>query len=410
MTQEELASGVVSVSYLSKIEHNNAEANQEAIVQLCKKLNINPVQMKDQATIALCHQWYRELLQQDYQQATETYAVLTIDMEKIIDADLFWTTEIHRLYYYLLTKQNSKARKQFQYLDRHSYDFKGMERYYWFKFSGYYFYQIDLSYLQANERLKKAEQAISQSINQYQEELYDLYFLIALVSNDLYFTYHTMVYAEKALAYYRSIYQLNRCAICHILIGKAHKRMNEYQQAEKSFQLALKIAGERNDYTTLAASNLALGNLYKKTAQSTKAINYYHRSYQIAKNHAPEQILQAILHLMKEYLHQQDLSQAKVWHEKATQFFQENDQPSSLHFYETKVYGFIIHGLDHHFESLMVKQVLPFLKQRSLYTEYSWSVHLLAKYYYQNRRYKLAADHFQEAYQAMASLRLKDNL
>ncbi|CQR46082.1 Transcriptional activator NprA [Paraliobacillus sp. PM-2] len=410
MTQEELASGVVSVSYLSKIEHDSAEANPEAIQKLCEKLNINPVRMRDDAIQHLSDQWHKELLQQDIAKAKDTYLLLKEEMEKIIDAELYWVTELHRLYYYVLSKQYEKAIEMCCFLEQHQEKFNELEQYYWYKFSGYYYYIVDLSYLKAYGQLRRAEEVINVEIANYNEEIHDLYFLIANVSTKVYFTYHTMVYIEKALEFYRNNYQLKRCAECQIIKGIAYTRMNEMAKAKKSFHLAFSILNKYNNNAVLASCNRELGDLYNRNGEPTKAVTYFEKAYQIAKDKEQVEQLKAMLCLVKIYVDRKELEQAKQWYEEAMSFLQIAKDLPINYVYELKTYYYLIYGFDQTFEVLMEKTVLPFLKQKEQCKQYSRYKLLLGDYYYENRKYKLAASCYKKAHESVNHIQIKDNL
>ncbi|MFB1049725.1 helix-turn-helix domain-containing protein [Paraliobacillus sp. JSM ZJ581] len=411
MTQEELASGVVSVSYLSKIEHDNAEANSEAIQQLCKKLNINPVRTHDEKIYQLSDQWHKELLLGDIEKAHHTYQLLKDDMEKVIDADLYWLTDLHRLYYYVISKQYEKATSVYRILKQYHYKFNEVEKYYWYKFSGCYFFDVELSFLKAYGQLRRAEEVISLQLKNYNEEIHDLYFRIAKLSTKVYFTYHTMVYVKKTLEFYRNTYQLRRCAECQMIKGVAYTRMNEMEKAKNSFQLAFSILDRYKDDAVLASCNRELGELYNRNNETDKAILYFKKSYQVAKGNEYVEQFRAMLCLVKIYVDQKQLEQAKQWYEEATSFAEMIEHVLPINYvYELKAYYYLIYGFDQTFEVLMEKTVLPFLKQKEQYKQYSRYMLLMGDYYYENRKYKLSASCYKQAHESINHIKMKDNL
>ncbi|WP_079710512.1 helix-turn-helix domain-containing protein [Paraliobacillus ryukyuensis] len=410
MTQEELATDIVSVSYLSKIEHGTAEANRQVINKLCDKLNITPFRMKDNIVIDLCKRWYKEILFEETDKALATFDILHHDIEKIIDADLHWISELHRLQYNILLEDYEEATKIFDFLKQYVDRFRHVEKYYWYKFSGCFYYMVDSSYMKAYGQFKRAEQLIDQEIAHYQQELHDLYYYIAKVSTSLYFTYHTMIYIEKALTYFRNTYQLKRCACSQVIKGIAYKRMNEVKQAEHSLELAMSIIDENNDAAVIAMGNRHLGELYQKSGQPTKALDYFHYSYQVAQENGKEEQLRTILGFIKVYIEKRDLEQAKSWYEKAENLIQEMNRPPMLVVFEIKTYYYLIYGYDRTFEELLEKEILPFLEQKELYKEYAQYMNMLGDYYYENRKYKIASQLYQNAFRAITSIQIKDNL
>lgn len=408
MTQEELANGVVSVSYLSKIEHNTAEPNHKAIKLLCDKLEIKPVCIKDEEIPLLCQKWFAELLYGNLATAHGTFQQINAEFEKVIDADLYWLVELHTLKFYLLTNQVEKAKLKYQCLDQNKHVFKGLEIYYWYKFSAC-FHVEKSAYNVAFEQFKQAEQLIKIEMHHYQYEIHDLYYQIAKVGTNLYFTYHAMLYAEKALEFYRSNYLLKHCAECHILTGIGYKRMNEIEESINSFQLAMTIAKEQQEHRLLAECHQHLGLLYKKSNQLRKALTYFHSSYQFVENTLTQEELAAAISIMKEYVDQNELEKAKDWYQKALIIIKKMQPYESLLAQEIKVYKYLIFGFTPSFEELMQKEVLPFLKDKQLYIEFATYLKITGEYFYRSRKYKIAADYYLEAFQAIEQIRRKDN-
>ncbi|WP_112182284.1 MULTISPECIES: helix-turn-helix domain-containing protein [Paraliobacillus] len=408
MTQEELANGIVSVSYLSKIEHNTAAPNIEAIKLICDKLQIKPVCTDDEQILIVCNRWFTELLYGNLATAHKTYQQISEEFEKVIDSDLYCLVELHTLQFYLLTNQIENAKIQYEKLARYEHSLSELEFYYWNKFSGC-FHIENSAYSLGLEKFQNAEKLIKSEIHNYQYELHDLYYRIAKVTTDLYFTYHAMTYANKALKYYRNNYLLKNCAKCHILTGIGYQRMREIEKSKKSFQLAITIADEQDEQGLLAECQHYLGVLYKRKLQPVQALHCFNQSYQLVKNTLSQEELVATINLMKEYVDQNDLDQAIIWYERAVNMAKKMKTNKSVLVYEIKVYKYLIYGFTPSFETLMQKEVLPFLKERELYIEYGLYLKKMGEYYYKERKYKVAADYFEEAFQSVDQIRRKDS-
>lgn len=408
MTQEELANGIVSVSYLSKIEHNTAAPNMSAIKQICDKLQIKPVCTDDEQILIICKRWFTELLYGRLATAHETYQLIGEEFEKVIDSDLYCLVELHMLQFYLLTNQIEKAKIQHEKLKKYQSMFTELESYYWYKFSAC-FHIENSAYILGLEQFQEAEKLVKSELYNYQHELHDLYYRIAKVTSDLYFTYHAMIYANKALKYYRNNYLLKDCAKCHILIGIGHQRMNEIDESMQSFQLAITIASEQEEKGLLSECQQHIGVLYKRKLQPTQALDCFHQSYQLVKNTLSQEELVAVISLMKEYVDQNDFDQAIIWYNKAAVIAKKMRPNESFLVYEIKVYKYLIYGFTPSFEMLMLKEVLPFLKERERHMEYGTYLKSMGEYYYNERKYKVAADYFNEAFRSIAYVRQKDN-
>src|SRR5699024_1449718 len=83
MTQDELASGIVSMSYLSKIENQRAEASPEVISLLCTRLGIEIDNEKDFDIKDKCEEWYAMLFEvNDKEEIIKCYKELNELLER----------------------------------------------------------------------------------------------------------------------------------------------------------------------------------------------------------------------------------------------------------------------------------------------------------------------------------------
>ncbi|PXW92118.1 helix-turn-helix protein [Streptohalobacillus salinus] len=408
LTQEELAEGIVSVSYLSKIERNSADPNPTAVKQLCERLNINPERVIDDNIAELVNQWTDQLLSRNLAMSHDTYQKIERNIEKVIDADLFWLVELHTLYYFILTDQRKLAERKFKFLEQDTQKFSKEEFYFWLKFSSHFYYML-ASYEQAFNGFIKAEKLFSRVFEDQDEEYYDLVFQVAKTASLLHYTYHSTMYADRALDYYRENYKLGRAAKCHILKGTNFKRMREMDEALHHFETSQDLAERLKDKTILYLVYEAMGELFYDQHLTTQALDYYMRSYDIVKHSYTLHELKAILGLIKTEIQLGELEQAAGWHEKGLIIIEETADLAPRYVYQLRVLYFVIHGYDKAFETLLQKEVLPYFKARSLHLPYAAYLKLLADYYYSQRKYKQSAEYYNEAHKALNDIRTFDN-
>lgn len=408
LTQEELAQGIVSVSYLSKIERDAADPNQEAVIKLCERLGISPEKVVDENITNQVMRWISSLLLRDLELAHELYQDIEANIEKVIDADLFLLVKLHTLYYFVLTKQQDRAKQKLKKLKQEQKHFNEKETYYWLKFKAHYDY-FESSYEKAFLHFQEAEKLFDDVFKHDEEEYYDLIYHIAKTATVLHYSYHASIYAERSLVYYRNNYRLDRAAKCHILKGINFKRIREMDEALKQFELAEGLGQRLNNQVILFYVYDAIGELFHDLKMSSQAIKYYGRGYEMVKQQANVQELKAMLGLLKTYIQNDQKEEAKNWLQKAEELIKDGKNLQPRYVYQVKVLRYSLFGYTKQFETFLVKEVIPYFKKRKLYIAYAGYVRLLGDYYYNNRKYKLAAEYFAEAHQAMVDVKHSDN-
>ncbi|SET57775.1 Helix-turn-helix [Oceanobacillus limi] len=397
MTQKELSKGIVSVSYLSKLEGGKIEPTKEIKELLCFKLKIDRNIVESDQLRNLCENWIKLVLERKKLEATKVFREISKDIDHVANTNLLNLFEINKLFYYLLTNNQLEIEKQFQLLRDLSTEFSGKERYYWLKAKGSYHYE-KLTFKEALISYQEAERTIDlEQVYYPDEEKNDLYYAIALASSKLRNSYLSMVYAQKALAYYQSIYKLQRCARCHVLLGINYQRINEFDKSYRCYQQAASIAKNINDKVLLSVCNQNIGYLFSGKNNFSLAIEHFHKSYQLRESDLAIKRIVPVSSIMKEYYKKGDHRAAETWLEKGLDLTKSLDPSVSLHIYEFKVYAHLIRGFNQSFVHLITREVLPFLDKKQLIHEKPFYLETLADYYFHDRKYKLAATNYQAA-------------
>lgn len=397
MTQSDLAEGIISISYLSKIENGRTKAPSDILNLLSERLNINPTSQDNELVYELCEKWIKSILRREIEKSKILYQEIIINRDNITHTPLLNIIGINKLQYFILTKQKSEANNHFSVFKKAANKFDETELYYWLKVSGNYFFSKG-SYKKAYELYLKAEKHLNSGVFYLEEEKSDLFYMIANTSSKLRILHHVEVYANRALDHYQANYQLERCAECHILLGIYYQRINEIDKSVESFQLANTIAQKIGNDVIIYTSFQNVGNTYSVLNKTDEAIQFYTRSFELRSSSLPVKQIIPVSSLMKEYYKIGDLISAKQWLEIGLELSQDLNPSDSVYVYEFLVYKHLIGGIERNaFEALILKQVLPFLEEQKLYNEMYIYLKILAKYYNANRRYKLAAHYFEYA-------------
>ncbi|MDL4841188.1 helix-turn-helix domain-containing protein [Aquibacillus rhizosphaerae] len=393
MTQEKLAQGIISVSYLSKIESDNARPSSEIIAKICKRLNLDPNKTQEDHTLNLCTTWFATILEANVDKANQLYKEIENSVEMILDAGLIKLVEIHMLHYYILTNNRDFADKQFVCLKDESSSFNTIEHYYWLKFCGnYYFSRV--SYHKAFTFYRQAEKIFDRNLYSTQAEENDLYYLLSITASNIHQTFFTLVYAGKALEYYQKQQFKKRTAQCHILLGLSYYRAKEFDKAIENYKLAYKLANTMGDDPLLATCHHNLGTLYSSLDDSERAINYYLMSLKLRDENSKSDVLIPISSLMTENYKIGNIKNAKKWLEKGLILVKDLTPSETSLVYEIEVYNHLINGYGESFDKLLLNKVLPFLEEKQLLNEKFEYITILANYYFETRKYKLASIYY----------------
>src|SRR5690625_1002814 len=229
MTQEDLSKGIVSMSYLSKIENERTVASPEVIRMLCTRLGIQLNSKREAVIQKKCKKWYKLLYE-----VTDKEEIIKRHQEirKLVSTTYsysFVMFEIHRIRYFLVLREYSKALQQINKLNEISSTFDTLQQYYWFKFKGNYS-SLKNESNEAIRLYKKAENLFSQ-LDLSEDEKADLQYTIAVTYSKLRNTLESIKYAEKALDTFMKKYNFIRCAECHIILGIAYRRIKMYEKS-----------------------------------------------------------------------------------------------------------------------------------------------------------------------------------
>ncbi|WP_456274525.1 tetratricopeptide repeat protein [Bacillus sp. AK031] len=393
LTQEELATGILSVSYLSKIENNQTAASSEVIELLCNRLGIALFQENDDVLLQAFSDWNKALLRNDCERAGHLYEKVSHHINQIEDISLLNSYHILMIRYHLLLKDYESPWKIIRTLEKNYKDLSDKHRFYFHKFTGNFCYTQG-NYEEASNHLKEAEHYFVLGSITNNEEKADLFYLKSLTLVQLRKHALAIHYSEESLALYQSLYHNKRCAEIHLLLGVCYRRIQNTQEAISHYEWANEISMSI-DYALLRGNvEQNLGFLKGMENRTEEAISHYLKSLEF-KSANQNSKLTTMLALVKEYYKLKDFDEVKEWLVEGIQLA--IGQSNQEKYYEFKIYEFAVDQLDEDFEQFMKSEALPFFEK-------SGNPHLLAQYskflgnYYQGiRKYKYAAHYLTKA-------------
>ncbi|MGM0845229.1 MAG: tetratricopeptide repeat protein [Bacillota bacterium] len=393
LTQEELATGILSVSYLSKIENNQTTASAEVLELLCKRLGISMLQENDETLVKTFSEWNRALLKNDRKEALRLYEVISPHISEIDDITLLNNFHILKIRYSILLKDFEGSQDLISALQKSYKNLTEKQRFYFHKFTGNFQY-TRRKYEEANHHLKEAEHYFVLGSIMNNEEKADLYYLKSLTYVQL--RKHTLAvhYSEESLALYQSLYNNKRCAEIHLLLGVCYRRTHNINEAITHYEWANEIS-KNIEYTLLRGKvEQNLGCLKSMDNKPEEAIPHFLKSLQF-KHDEPESKLTTILALVKEYYKLKRVEEVRGWLQEGIQLSQSLRDKEK--YYELRIYKYAVEKLDEDFECFMRDEALPFFESTGnphLLAHYS---KFLGNYYQEIRKYKYAAHYLTKA-------------
>lgn len=399
MTQEELSEGIVSLSYLSKIENKKTKASPEIIQLLCNRLEIELTEKLDIEIEEKCQEWYGMLYDRfDKQKISVIYEELQQLLGRSIN-DQTLMFEIHKIRYYCIMRDLKKALCKINELHEMANSFNPIHKYYWHKFQGNY-YSFKTYHHQAMQHYKLAEETISFA-NIQEQEIADLQYIISIEHSKLWNDLETIEYAKKAMGIFQQNYNFIRCAQCHILLGIAHHRIKNLDKATKNYNLALQLGELKNNEDVVHLAHYNLGYLHSITGNSEKAIEHYLIAIQ-NNNFKEKTKLVSLIRLIQEFYLVGDYEKAKNYLDQTILVLEAyindyNEYIEDLHKYVIKVYTHLLNGETKQFISVLANDFIPYLEKKRNYEYLAFYAKMLGDHLEKSGKYKSSLQYYKLA-------------
>ncbi|MGX1264213.1 transcriptional regulator with XRE-family HTH domain [Rossellomorea marisflavi] len=402
LTQEELSKGILSVSYLSKIENNSISPSQEIIELLCERLGISNLMDDHRIVLNKLEKWNRLLLWNSLKEADEMETSIALQLENVDELTPHLYYQILCFRADLIHLDLKAALARMNEIHKSYPDMTDLLKFYFHKYRGNYYYLMN-EYSNAENELKEAETFYVTGNVVNEEERADLYYLSSLVKTRLNHFRLALYYGEKALNIFQSVYFQKRCAEVHLLLGICYRRIGSLDEANKHYEWAGYIS-ETIHYTRLRSKvEQNLGYMKSLSGESQEAIRHFLRSIDL-KGTDTEGQLYSILSLVKEYHKLNDRHKMTDWLDRGLALCDREQHPSK--YFELCYYRYAAEGFKDGFEPFMKDQALPFFHRHDMKILYATYSTLLGQYYQGMRKYKNAAFYFKEAndiYEQMVS-------
>ncbi|MCP3031001.1 helix-turn-helix domain-containing protein [Halobacillus sp. A1] len=282
LTQNQLADGIISAAYLSKIENDQTVPAIEVLELLYERLGIDFNESAlDHPSKEKLKEWYEAIVFKRKDEAKLLRDELLQQKNSLGSHQLYIFYELFSIRYLLLENEVEEAYETWGNLRQHKDTFDDEMEFYYHLITGL------VKYYQAhfNEAFQELMEAKNYSSSTELEgwEVSDLYYLLALSTSQANHTSASVFYADQALEIFQSHYDLTKSADCHIVQGINYSRLKNFAKSLENFHLARKIALQTNNNVQLRLVYLNIGTLESGLENHQSAINNYKNSLEYNK-------------------------------------------------------------------------------------------------------------------------------
>ncbi|MBO8155733.1 MAG: helix-turn-helix domain-containing protein [Bacillaceae bacterium] len=390
MTQQDLAKGICSVTYLSKIENNNMTPSDEVLECICGRLGITKDELMidpHESFLKDLETWLKSIaVERDADQADQLYVDIKKQAENV-DGHLYQMYfRLYELRYFTFKRNIKEAEHVFHVLKDKEYLFNDMHKYRYYKFLGIFHIQKDLLNL-ALDFLLKAED--------YMKNLMDpeLFYLFSITYSRLHNPAKSILYARDALKLYQENINHRRIQECHLLLGINSLLLKDYTAAENHFTKILHSDFEKTNKHLKGRIYHNLGYLKYLNHDIAGAETYLNKALEV-KPYELEQLNTLVL-LAK-------IQDMKGNHDQLSSLIDKGLKIADAHHKDRFILKFTVLKLKlknskEKLINYLQDEVIPFFADNGEADELKENLMFLADLYYKDRKYKDAAKYFKEA-------------
>ncbi|GGD01278.1 transcriptional regulator [Thalassobacillus devorans] len=397
MTQEELALGICSVSYLSKIEHELIKPSEEIYELLGDRLGLDLRSLNDSFDSVIydrLHSWHEAIKHNDYTTMIDIHQSLRESLQHNYHIELNNLFMIFEFRYAFTLNQLDAPSEKIALL-RSIAETSNLEfQYYFHKILGYY-YLMENEWHCSLKELKQAKATIAELPIDDSELYYHMSYLYSRLGNFA----ESILYAEKALEMYQKTLHYTKVIECCMLIAINYNLLSVYEVAEEYFQKILRSANSYLTHEVRAKVYHNLGYICINNKQYDEALDYLEAALALKEseqmNPANTLYLLALTHYSIK-----DFPKAKLYAEKGHKIAAEFEDLKYL--YKHFILLHRIEGTMQQdiFIQTLKEEIIPYFEKANELEEYKDALKLLGEIYYEGKRYKLSAQYFKIATQS----------
>jgi HTH-type transcriptional regulator, quorum sensing regulator NprR len=403
LSQADLASGICSVSYLSKIENEKIQSSTEILNLLLKRLNYqknfeetieNTKHLKEQ--LGKIH--FEMFHQPDKtSQLRSNLFDLIEKCNSSLNSELKVHADIILLKYYINQKELDHSHSLIRELCS-IYDQMSQENKIFFNLFRSQYFSITSNYEDALTYINMCTEMIeSYPVDNW--VLGYIYYLSSLNASKCYKTYQCLYDAERALLIFKEEFYLNRSLECYLLMGISYLRLKEYKMALNTFAKCKKLVSQNNNHRLLAKvlHNEAL--THEQCGNMETAIELFQECVKIKQAYSDPTLDLSILVWLKTLFRHESIDLCLKGIEE-NQHKVRDGLKGEMHLLRELCKGKKGMTLDEKF----IKSQLGQLDKEKKFKAFSDFAFWFAQYYQSNMQYKTASHYYFQAYQHMGKI------
>lgn len=357
LTQEELSHGICSISYLSKLEHNQIKYSDEILSLLFKRLDV------DEDKFYSKHKTFHDYLSnlskfidmKNYTDADNCYNELNNLINEIKDPNSICNYQIMKLKYFLSIRNLESAKTTIDYINEFFQRKSLQQEVLFFDLCGVYF-SIKGNFAKGLFYLKEAEQMALEN----KLDVADIFYHLGLTYSQRHNDTLAIHYVQKALELFESEMNYLKCIDCKLIIGLNFVRNGSFDKSEKIYFDILEQTKLFMLPKIKAITLHNLGYLYYKTQDYNLSVNYFVESLEY-KNPKDENYILSIYYLCNSLMKVDRDKEVIFWVDKALHYIEKSEQLKRYKYsYMIKLYNYKYKDFDEYIK-FAENTVFPYL-------------------------------------------------
>lgn len=393
LTLENLAKGICSVSYLSKLENGKIEASEEILLLLSERLEIDStflLEYEDEFILSELFEWYELIRNRRIDEAESMKLIFQNDKKQfIVSHELKLYYEIFLQYYYISIDDNQKYSVFMRNISSQIEFLNSKQKYYLYKL-------IALESSNKNNLDKAStyfEKCMDLQDNVGIKES-DLFFSAAIVYSRISELRKSSYYIQEALKIFQKELNFDRILDCIMVIGINHLLLKEYKEAEENFE---KLLGMDNLEPRKKARVLHnIGVIHYQKNDLAKSLSFLKESLIYREE---ESLKISTFYLLADiYFVLKNDYEAKKFFEKGFSLATDSENREYIIKFRILRQRYFSDYKDLEWISFLNEEALPFFKSFGDQDDYINTKNLLGQAYHKNKKYKSASEIYQEIF------------